>query len=67
MFVRIRSSTALFRAGCLTICFKEKFLTKDEIGHLLKSPTIKIPAFGCDRSACSNAINRHDIIRSEQE
>ncbi len=38
MLVRIKSNVASFLVGALTICFSVKCLSRDEIGHLLKSP-----------------------------
>ena len=46
IFVRIRSRATFFLVGFLTICFSPKCLSNAETGHLLKSPTRKIPAFG---------------------
>ena len=52
MFVSIKSSVASFLVG--TICFKLKFHDKDEVGHLIKSPTKKTCAFGYNTSAESS-------------
>jgi hypothetical protein len=61
IFVKIKSNSASFLVGALTICFREKCLSRDEIGHLLKSPTRKMPAIGYMTSARSSFAIRWSI------
>ena len=56
MFVKIKSKIAFPLVGCLTICFKVKCLSIVETGHLLKSPTNIIIAFGCMERATSSFV-----------
>ena len=58
ILVRIRSRTASFLVGCFTIYFKVKCLNKNETGHLLKSPSTEIPAFGYLLRARSSVVLR---------
>ena len=64
ILVRIRSRTALFPVGFFTICLNGKCLSKDETGHLLKSPSKSIPAFGYLLRARSRVVCRWSIKAS---
>jgi hypothetical protein len=62
IFVKIKFNVASFLVGALTICFREKCLSRDEIGHLhVESPTRKMPAFGYMTSARSSFAMRWSI------
>ena len=58
MLARIKSRIASFRVGFLTICLNVKCLSRDDTGHLLKSPSKKIPAFGYLLRARSRVAHR---------
>ena len=45
----------------LTICFRKKCISRDEIGHLLKSAAREMPAFGYMTSARSSFAIRWSI------
>jgi hypothetical protein len=60
--VRIRFKMALFLVVSLTICFSEICLSNWDTGHLLKSPKIKITAFGYLIRARSSCVVRCSTI-----